>query len=208
MLFVILCLKRNWRFCMSAIKITAPITDDSVVENLKAGDFVLISGVIYTARDAAHKRMVEALERGEELPFDLKGQIIYYAGPAPAKPGRPIGSVGPTTSYRMDPYAPKLLEAGLKGMIGKGTRSQEVIDAIVKYKGVYFGAVGGAAAYLARCVKEAEVIAYEDLGPEAVRRLVVEDFPAFVVNDVHGNDLYRMGRCQYMEINDPELYKC
>ncbi len=193
---------------MSAIRITAPITDDSVVENLKAGDFVLISGVIYTARDAAHKRIVEALERGEELPFDLKGQIIYYAGPAPAKPGRPIGSVGPTTSYRMDPYAPKLLEAGLKGMIGKGTRSKEVIDAIVKYRGVYFGAVGGAAAYLARCVKEAEVIAYEDLGPEAVRRLVVEDFPAFVVNDVYGNDLYRMGRCQYMEINDPELYKC
>ena len=193
---------------MSAIKITAPITDDSVIENLKAGDFVLISGVIYTARDAAHKRMVEALERGEELPFDLKGQIIYYAGPAPAKPGRPIGSVGPTTSYRMDPYAPRLLEAGLKGMIGKGTRNKEVIDAIVKYRGVYFGAVGGAAAYLARCVKEAEVIAYEDLGPEAVRRLVVEDFPAFVVNDVHGNDLYRTGRCQYMEINDPELYRC
>ena len=193
---------------MSAIKITAPITDDSVIENLKAGDFVLISGVIYTARDAAHKRMVEALERGEELPFDLKGQIIYYAGPAPAKSGRPIGSVGPTTSYRMDPYAPKLLEAGLKGMIGKGTRNKEVVDAIVKYKGVYFGAVGGAAAYLARCVKEAEVIAYEDLGPEAVRRLVVEDFPAFVVNDIYGNDLYRMGRCEYMEINDPELYRC
>ena len=193
---------------MSAIRITAPIIDDSVIENLKAGDLVLISGVIYTARDAAHKRIVEALERGEEPPFDLKGQIIYYAGPAPAKPGRPIGSVGPTTSYRMDPYAPKLLEAGLKGMIGKGTRSKEVIDAIVKYKGVYFGAVGGAAAYLARCVKEAEVIAYEDLGPEAVRRLVVEDFPAFVVNDVHGNDLYRMGRCEYMEINDPELYRC
>lgn len=193
---------------MSAIRITAPITDDSVWEDLKAGDLVLISGVIYTARDAAHKRIVEALERGEEPPFDLKGQIIYYAGPAPAKPGRPIGSVGPTTSYRMDPYAPKLLEVGLKGMIGKGTRSKEVIDAIVKYKGVYFGAVGGAAAYLARCVKEAKVIAYEDLGPEAVRRLVVEDFPAFVVNDVHGNDLYRMGRCQYMEINDPELYKC
>ena len=193
---------------MSAKRITAPITDDSVIENLKAGDFVLISGVIYTARDAAHKRIVEALERGEELPFDLKGQIIYYAGPAPAKPGRPIGSVGPTTSYRMDPYAPKLLEVGLKGMIGKGTRSKEVIDAIVKYKGVYFGAVGGAAAYLARCVKEAEVIAYEDLGPEAVRRLVVEDFPAFVVNDIYGNDLYRMGRCEYMEINDPELFKC
>ncbi len=193
---------------MSAIKITAPITDDSVIENLKAGDLVLISGVIYTARDAAHKRIVEALDRGETLPFDLKGQIIYYAGPAPAKPGRPIGSVGPTTSYRMDPYAPRLLEVGLKGMIGKGTRSKEVIDAIVKYKGVYFGAVGGAAAYLARCVKEAEVIAYEDLGPEAVRRLVVVDFPAFVVNDIYGNDLYRIGKCKYMEIEDPELYRC
>ena len=193
---------------MSAIRITTPILDDSVVENLKAGDFVLISGVIYTARDAAHKRIVEALEKGEELPFDLKGQIIYYAGPAPAKPGRPIGSVGPTTSYRMDPYAPGLLEAGLKGMIGKGSRNQKVIEAIKEHKGVYFGAVGGAAAYLARCVKSAEVIAYEDLGPEAVRRLVVEDFPAFVVNDIYGNDLYKMGRCQYMEIEDPALFKC
>jgi fumarate hydratase subunit beta len=192
-------LKRR-RFGMSAIRITTPILDDSVIENLKAGDLVLISGVIYTARDAAHKRIVEALEKGEELPFDLKGQIIYYAGPAPAKPGKPIGSVGPTTSYRMDPYAPKLLEAGLKGMIGKGSRNQEVIEAIKKFKGVYFGAVGGAAAYLARCVKSSEVIAYEDLGPEAVRRLVVEDFPAFVVNDVYGNDLYKMGRSQYAEI--------
>ena len=193
---------------MSAIKITAPITDDSVIEKLNAGDFVLISGVIYTARDAAHKRIVEALDRGEELPFDLKGQVIYYAGPAPAKPGKPIGSVGPTTSYRMDPYAPRLLEAGLKGMIGKGSRSKEVIEAIKKFKGVYFGAVGGAAAYLSRCVKSAEVIAYEDLGPEAVRRLVVVDFPAFVVNDIYGNDLYRMGRCKYAEVEDPELLKC
>lgn len=192
---------------MSAIRIMTPI-DESVVENLKAGDLVLISGVIYTARDAAHKRMVEALERGEELPFDLKGQVIYYAGPAPARPGKPIGSVGPTTSYRMDPYAPKLLEAGLKGMIGKGSRSREVIEAIKKFKGVYFGAVGGAAAYLARCVKSAEIIAYEDLGPEAVRRLVVEDFPAFVINDIHGNDLYRMGRCRYIEVEDPALFGC
>jgi len=185
---------------VSAIRITTPILDDSVIENLKAGDFVLISGVIYTARDAAHKRMVEALERGEPLPFDVKGQIIYYAGPAPAKPGKPIGSVGPTTSYRMDPYAPKLLEVGLKGMIGKGARNQEVKEAIKKYKGVYFGAVGGAAAYLARCVKKAEVIAYEDLGPEAVRRLEVEDFPAFVINDIYGNDLYEMGRKKYQLI--------
>lgn len=187
---------------MSAIRITAPITDDSVIENLKAGDFVLISGVIYTARDAAHKRMVEALKEGKELPFDVKGQVIYYAGPAPAKPGKPIGSVGPTTSYRMDPYAPILIEAGLKGMIGKGTRSKEVIEAMKKFKAVYFGAVGGAAAYLARCVKSAEVIAYEDLGPEAVRKLVVEDFPAFVVNDVHGNDLYTMGRHRYALSSD------
>jgi len=193
---------------MSAIRITTPILDDSVIENLKAGDFILISGVIYTARDAAHKRIVEALDRGEEPPFDLKGQVIYYAGPAPAKPGRPIGSVGPTTSYRMDPYAPKLLEAGLKGMIGKGSRSREVIEAIKKFKGVYFGAVGGAAAYLARCVKSAEIIAYEDLGPEAVRRLVVEDFPAFVINDIHGNDLYRMGRCKYIEVENPALFGC
>ncbi len=193
---------------MSAIRIEAPITDDSVIENLKAGDLVLISGVIYTARDAAHKRIVEALDRGEKPPIELKGQVIYYAGPAPAKPGKPIGSVGPTTSYRMDPYAPRLLSEGLKGMIGKGTRSQEVIEAIKKYKGVYFGAVGGAAAYLARCVKSAEVVAYEDLGPEAIRRLVVEDFPAFVVNDIYGNDLYRMGRCQFEEIEDLELSKC
>jgi len=193
---------------MSAIKIKAPITDDSVIENLKAGDLVLISGVIYTARDAAHKRIVEALDRGEKPPIELKGQVIYYAGPAPAKPGRPIGSVGPTTSYRMDPYAPRLLAEGLKGMIGKGSRSKEVIEAIKKYKGVYFGAVGGAAAYLARCVKEAEVVAYEDLGPEAIRRLVVEDFPAFVVNDVYGNDLYQMGRCRFEEVEDPELSKC
>ena len=187
---------------MSAIRITVPITDNSVIENLKAGDFVLISGVIYTARDAAHKRMVEALKEGKELPFDVKGQVIYYAGPAPAKPGKPIGSVGPTTSYRMDPYAPILIEAGLKGMIGKGTRSKEVIEAMKKFKAVYFGAVGGAAAYLARCVKSAEVIAYEDLGPEAVRKLVVEDFPAFVVNDVHGNDLYTMGRHRYALSSD------
>jgi fumarate hydratase subunit beta len=193
---------------MSAIRITTPILDDSVVENLKAGDFVLISGVIYTARDAAHKRIVEALNRGENPPIELQGQIIYYAGPAPAKPGRPIGSVGPTTSYRMDPYAPKLIAEGLKGMIGKGTRSREVIEACKEYKAVYFGAVGGAAAYLARCVKEAQVVAYEDLGPEAIRKLLVEDFPVFVVNDVYGNDLYLMGRCKYEEIEEPELSKC
>jgi fumarate hydratase subunit beta len=193
---------------MSAIRIEAPIQDPSILESLKAGDLVLIIGMIYTARDAAHKRIVEALDRGEKPPIELQGQIIYYAGPAPAKPGRPIGSVGPTTSYRMDPYAPRLIAEGLRGMIGKGTRSKEVVEACKKYRAVYFGAVGGAAAYLARCVKEARVIAYEDLGPEAIRRLVVEDFPAFVVNDVYGNDLYQMGRCKYEEIEDEELSRC
>jgi len=193
---------------MPVKKVKAPIIDEAVIEDLKAGDVVLISGTIYTARDAAHKRIVEALNRGETPPFDLKGQIIYYAGPAPAKPGMPIGSVGPTTSYRMDPYAPRLLEEGLKGMIGKGTRNNAVKEAIRKFKGVYFGAVGGAAAYLARCVKSAEVIAYEDLGPEAIRKLVVEDFPAFVVNDIYGNDLYHMGRCRYIESEYLDLYNC
>ncbi len=185
---------------MEPIKIEAPIVDQKTIETLKAGDIVLISGIIYTARDAAHKRIVETIEKGEKPPIDIKGQIIYYAGPAPAKPGMPIGSVGPTTSYRMDPYAPKLLELGLKGMIGKGKRDQKVKEAIKKYKGVYFGAIGGAAAYLARCVKSAEVIAYEDLGPEALRKLVVEDFPAFVVNDIYGKDLYEIGRSQYQEL--------
>ncbi len=193
---------------MSKKRIETPIVDESVIEDLRAGDLVLISGVIYTARDAAHKRIVEALERGENPPFDLKGQVIYYAGPAPAKPGMPIGSVGPTTSYRMDPYAPRLLMEGLKGMIGKGTRNEAVKKAIKEYKGVYFGAVGGAAAYLARCVKSAEIIAYEDLGPEAVRKLVVEDFPAFVVNDIYGNDLYNMGRCKYIDVKYLDLYNC
>ncbi|WP_456395925.1 Fe-S-containing hydro-lyase [Desulfurobacterium sp.] len=185
---------------MEPKKITTPIIDISVIKDLRAGDFVLISGVIYTARDAAHKRIVETIEKGEKPPFDVEGQIIYYAGPAPAKPGMPIGSVGPTTSYRMDPFAPKLLARGLKGMIGKGKRDKTVKEAIQKYKGIYFGAIGGAAAYLARCVKSAEVIAYEDLGPEAVRRLIVEDFPAFVVNDIYGNDLYEMGRKEYQEL--------
>ena len=178
------------------IKITTPLTDE-ILENLKAGDSVLISGVIYTGRDAAHKRMVEALKRGESLPFDVNGQIIYYVGPTPAKPGKVIGSCGPTTSYRMDPYAPILIEQGLKGMIGKGSRSQEVIDAMKKYKAVYFASFGGAGALLSSTVKEAEIIAYEDLGPEAVRRLVVEDFPAVVVNDIYGNDLYKQGRKRF-----------
>jgi fumarate hydratase subunit beta len=181
---------------MDAIKITTPI-DDETTSKLKAGDFVLISGVIYTARDTAHKLIVGALERGEKPPIPLKGQVIYYAGPSPAKPGKPVGSIGPTTSYRMDPYAPALMEAGVKGMIGKGRRDAKVIEAIKRFRCVYFGAVGGAAAYLARCVKSAKVVAYEELGPEAVRMLYVEDFPAFVINDVEGNDLYLEGRRRY-----------
>jgi len=177
-------------------KIMTPLTDE-MVEDLHIGDSVLINGVIYTGRDSAHKRLIEVLNRGEELPVDFRGQIIYYAGPAPAKPGRPIGSIGPTTSYRMDPYAPRLIAEGLKGMIGKGNRSEEVIEALRKHKAVYFGAIGGAAALMAKSVKKAAVVAYEDLGPEAIRRLEVEDFPAIVVNDCHGRDLYKEGMERY-----------
>jgi fumarate hydratase subunit beta len=170
---------------------------DEVAESLKAGDNVLISGTLYTARDAAHKRLVELIREGKDLPMDIKGQIIYYVGPAPAKPGQAIGSAGPTTSYRMDPYAPILIEHGLKGMIGKGSRSQSVIDAMVKYKAVYFAAIGGAGALLAKSIKASEIVAYEDLGPEAIRKLTVEDFPAVVVNDTFGNDLYEQGVREY-----------
>lgn len=178
------------------IKIAAPLTD-SVVEQLRSGEPVSISGTIYVARDAAHKRMVEALDDGESLPFDMHGQIIYYMGPSPARPGRPIGSAGPTTSNRMDPYAVLLMEVGLKGMIGKGSRSPAVREAMQRHKAVYFAAVGGAGALLAQSIISAEVIAYEDLGPEAIRRLVVEDFPAVVINDVYGGDAYEQGRKQY-----------
>lgn len=181
-------------------KITTPLTDE-IVKDLKCGDLVEITGIIYTARDAAHKRLVELIKEGKDLPFDIKGTIIYYVGPTPAKPGQVIGSAGPTTSYRMDPYAPILLEKGLKGMIGKGKRSKEVRDAIVKYKGIYFASTGGAAALLARHIKSAEIIAYEDLGPEAIRKLYVENFPAIVVNDIYGNDLYEEGVKKY-KINE------
>ena len=170
-------------------KITTPL-DDKSVRQLKAGDSVLITGYIYTGRDAAHKRLIELIEKGQELPIELKGQIIYYVGPAPAKPGYTCGSAGPTTSYRMDPYAPSLLDRGLKGMIGKGLRSPEVIDSMKKNKAVYFGAVGGAAALIARSIKKSEVVAYEDLGAEAIHRYYVEDFPAIVVIDTDGNNLY------------------
>lgn len=174
------------------IRITAPLTD-AVVDKLKAGDKVLITGVMYTARDAAHKRLIDLLNAGKELPVDLKGQIIYYVGPTPEKPGEVIGSAGPTTSGRMDAYTPRLIELGLKGMVGKGARSKEVKDAICRHKAVYMAAVGGAAALIRRSIKKAEIVAYEDLGPEAIRRLEVVDFPAIVVNDVHGGDLFLQG---------------
>ncbi len=169
--------------------ITTPLFKETA-QSLKAGERVLISGEIYTARDAAHKRMIETLEKGEKLPFDIENQIIYYAGPAPAKPGEVIGSCGPTTSGRMDAYAPTLIALGETGMLGKGSRTKEVIDAMKEHKCVYFGAIGGAGALIAECIKKAEVIAYPDLGAEAIRRLTVEDFPAFVVIDTMGNSIY------------------
>lgn len=178
------------------IKITPPLIDKDV-EKLKAGDKVLITGIIYTARDAAHKRLIELLDNGEKLPFDIKGQLIYYVGPTPAKPGQVIGSAGPTTSGRMDIYTPRLLELGLKGIIGKGQRSKDVVEAIQKNKAVYLAAVGGAAALIAKTIKKAEIIAYEDLGAEAIRRLEVVDFPAIVINDIYGNDLCKIGVEKY-----------
>jgi fumarate hydratase subunit beta len=174
------------------IRLTTPLLNEDI-ENLKIGDKVLLNGVLFTGRDAAHKRLFDLIKKGEDLPIDLKGQVIYYVGPTPAKPGKPIGSAGPTTSYRMDPFAPTLIELGLKGMIGKGNRSQEVIESMKKYKAVYFGATGGAGALLAKRIKKATVVAYEDLGPEAIRRLEVEDFPVTVVNDCNGGDLYKEG---------------
>jgi fumarate hydratase subunit beta len=164
------------------------------VEPLKCGDVVRLYGVLYAARDAAHARMKEAVERGEPLPFDPEGQVVYYTGPAPPRPGMALGPAGPTTASRMDPYAPLLIEHGLRGMIGKGARSEEVHRAMRRHGCVYFGAVEGTAALLAECVKGAEVVAHEDLGPEAILRLVVERFPVVVVNDLHGGDLYREGR--------------
>ncbi|MBI5755357.1 MAG: Fe-S-containing hydro-lyase [Nitrospirae bacterium] len=178
------------------MKITTPLTDN-VITGLKAGDRVEITGVLYTARDVAHKRLVQMIKEGEKLPFDLRGQIIYFVGPTPAKPGMPIGSAGPTTSGRMDPYSPYLIEQGLKGMIGKGGRSKEVVDAMAEHKCIYFAAVGGVAALLSKKIKKAEVIAFEDLGTEAVRRLEVEDFPAIVINDIYGGDLYKEGVARY-----------
>jgi len=178
------------------IELTTPLSDEDV-EKLNIGDKVYLNGTIYTGRDAAHKRLVDLVSEGKELPFDVKGQVIYYVGPAPAKPGKPIGSAGPTTSYRMDAYAPTLMELGMKGMIGKGNRAPEVIEAMKKYKAVYLGATGGAGALIAKSIKKAEIIAYEDLGPEAIRKLEVENFPVVVVNDTKGNDLYVEGAKKY-----------
>lgn len=182
----------------TAVKhLRTPLTGADVAD-LRAGDRVLVSGVIYAARDSAHKRLIELLDRGEELPVDLRGQVIYYVGPAPAGPGRIIGSAGPTTSGRMDPYTPQLIAAtGLKGMIGKGYRSAEVKKALADHKAVYFAAVGGAGALIARCIKRAEVIAYPDLGPEALRLLEVEDLPVTVINDCYGGDLYAEALARY-----------
>jgi fumarate hydratase subunit beta len=181
-----------------AKRISTPLSIE-VVNSLRSGDRVLLSGWAYTARDAAHKRMDDLIQRGLPLPFDIRGQVIYYVGPSPAKPGRIIGSAGPTTASRMDVYAPALIAMGLKGMIGKGARSREVIQAMVQHKAVYFGAVGGAGALLARSIKEVEMIAYEDLGPEAIRRLKLDDFPVIVINDVEGNDLYQEGVRAYRQ---------
>jgi fumarate hydratase subunit beta len=186
---------------LCANKVSSPI-DEQVLISLKAGDRVLISGTIYTARDAAHKRMSEALQKGEELPFNIKGQTIYYVGPTPAKPGQIIGSAGPTTSGRMDKYTPSLLDRGLKGMIGKGYRSQEVIDSMKKNKAVYFAAIGGSGALIARSIKSMEVIAYEDLGPEAIYKLTVENFPAVVIIDSEGTDWYQEGKEQFKQQAD------
>ena len=178
------------------IRLKPPLSDEDV-GRLKIGDRVMISGVIYTGRDAAHKRLFDLLKEGKDLPIDIKGQIIYYVGPTPAKPGQIFGSAGPTTSYRMDAYSPSLIERGLKGMIGKGMRSEVVKEVMRKHKAVYFAATGGAGALLAKRVRKAEVVAYEDLGPEAIRRLEVEDLPVIVVNDVRGNDLYIEGEKKY-----------
>lgn len=179
------------------IKLQTPLTVEKV-KNLKVGDSILLSGVIYSARDAAHKRLIDLLDEGKELPMNIKDETIYYVGPSPAKPGNVIGSAGPTTSYRMDAYATRLMNLGLKGMIGKGARNKEVIDSIVRNNGVYFGAIGGAAALIAKSIVKSEVIAYEDLGAEAIRRMEVKDMPLVVIIDSKGNNLYELGQKEYL----------
>lgn len=182
----------------TAIKINTPFTDE-VIKNLKMGDMLYISGIIYTARDAAHKKMCELIDQNKPLPFDFEGATIYYAGPCPAKPGKPIGSVGPTTSGRMDLYSPKLMEKGLKVMIGKGLRNDEVINSIVKHCGLYLAAIGGAAALMAKCVKKVEIIAFEELGTEAVRKMEVKNLPVIVAIDTYGNNMYEAGRKEFAQ---------
>lgn len=180
------------------IKLQTPLTEDKLV-NLKAGDSILLSGIIYSARDAAHKRLIDLLKEGKELPLHIKDETIYYVGPSPAKPGKVIGSAGPTTSYRMDAYAPTLMDLGLKGMIGKGARNEEVINSIIKNKCVYFGAIGGAAALIGKSIVKSEIIAYEDLGAEAIRKMEVKDMPLVVIIDTNGNNLYDIGQKDYLD---------
>ena len=180
-----------------AISITAPLSHDAA-KKLRAGDSCLLSGIIYTARDAAHKRLCALIDDGKPLPIDLQNSVIYFVGPTPARPGQVIGSAGPTTSYRMDAYSPKLIALGQTGMIGKGKRGQEVIDAMKQHGAVYFGAIGGCGALLSKCIKKCEVVAYEDLGAEAIHRLEVENFPVIVVIDSQGNNLYESGRSAYL----------
>lgn len=179
------------------VKLKLPLNDENI-KNLKVGDRVLLTGYMYTGRDAAHKRLIETLNSGEKLPIEIKDEIIYYVGPSPEKEGDIIGSAGPTTSYRMDSYTSALMELGLRGSIGKGNRSKEVIESIIRNNGIYFGAIGGAAALISKSIKKAELIAYEDLGTEAIRRLYVEDFPVIVVIDNKGNNLYELGRKEYL----------
>jgi fumarate hydratase subunit beta len=181
---------------MAEHRITTPVSDD-VIEKLRAGDRVFITGFLFTGRDSAHKKLIDLVNEGKELPIDVKGQFIYYVGPTPARPGNPIGSAGPTTSYRMDSYAPTLHKLGLKGTIGKGARSEEVKESLKKYKAVYLSAVGGAGALISKSIVHAEVIAYPELGPEAIRRVEVKDFPCIVINDMYGSDLYEEGKEQY-----------
>lgn len=180
------------------IRLKLPVKESDLIK-MKVGDRVLLTGTIYTGRDAAHKRLIETLEKNEKLPIDLKNEFIYYVGPSPAQPGQVIGSAGPTTSYRMDSYTKALMDLGLKGTIGKGNRSEEVVESIVKNKGIYLGVIGGAAALISKSIKKVEIVAYEDLGTEAIRKLYVEDFPAIVVIDSEGNNLYNLGKEEYLK---------
>jgi len=183
---------------MGELRIETPVSDETI-EKLRTGDRVFITGYLYTGRDSAHKKLIELVKEGKDLPLDIKGQFIYYVGPTPARPGKPIGSAGPTTSYRMDSFAPTLHSMGLKGTIGKGSRNEEVKEALKKYKAVYLAAVGGAGALISKSIESAEVIAYPELGPEAIRRIKVKDFPCIVINDMYGGDLYEEGKKKYQK---------